>query len=611
MIPTATKRLQFKALKVDADQGIFEGYASAFGIVDYERDVVEPGAFKTTLASGSARDGVKILAQHDPNRPIGKSLELREDDNGLFVKGFISATDEGKNHRQLVKDGVLCELSIGYDAIKSYTDANGIRHLTEIDLGEISIVTFPANPEAKIQGYKSKGGNPVNEEAGGVSLEDIAKTIQTAVTNGFSEAIKAIAGAEGEEGGEQKNEGGAEGEEKPQGEEDGSKTEDKPKNAEKNLETKARSEYNEARKNIQRLYAGGIMPHTGSDEQKSKLPPGIGWVRYQKCMWKSHGDPDRAAFHAKKMYNDAQLEKEIKALSATSPSDGGYLVPEVYASDVIPLLYAQSIIKKLGATTVPMPNGNLRLPRMGSGSTASYTGELRDIKSSQPGFEQITLSAKKLTVLVPISNDLLRSNSYAADQIILKDSVQCMALEMDRAGLMGKGTDMEPKGLLNMKDIPRIKIDGMPDEKTTGRMLGVLIRNNVDMTKLGWAISGTVWEAFYNVVNSMGLYIYREQMDKGQLNGHQFGLSTQLPTDTSANHKTPVILGDWSEFLIGEQLQMESEMFREGTITDDKGITLSAVRNDITILRIISTHDFGVRHEKSFVIGEDVHTVKV
>ncbi len=351
-----------------------------------------------------------------------------------------------------------------------------------------------------------------------------------------------------------------------------------------------------------------IYMETQPRKETKALPKGIGWVRYQKCMGQAHGNPEHAAYIARKMYDDPGLIREIKALSVTNPTGGGFLVPEMYADEVIPLLYAQAVVTKLGATVVPMPNGNLRIPRLNSGSVASYTGELRPIKTTKPSFDQVVLNAKKLTAKIAISNDLLRSNSYKADSMILNDAVRQMALAMDKAALMGKGSEYEPLGLLNMKGVPRITLAAMPDEKTTGQLLAELIRNNADTAKLGWAFGANVLEAFYNITNQLGLYIYRPQMDEEKLNGHTFAISTQLTADDTANRKASLVLGNWAEFMIGEQLQMESEFFKEGSITDEEGRAISALDNDMTILRIISTHDFGVRHEKSFVIADEVHT---
>ena len=148
------KRLQIKAENV-TDQGIFTGHASVFGVVDLDNDVVEPGAFAESIATGTAAAGVLIFGQHDDRKePLGRSMELREDATGLFVKGQISDTAMGRDYRQLIKDGVLDQMSIGYVAQEYDVDTNNVRHLRKVDLLEISIVNYPANTEAKIESYK-------------------------------------------------------------------------------------------------------------------------------------------------------------------------------------------------------------------------------------------------------------------------------------------------------------------------------------------------------------------------------------------------------------------------------------------------------------------------
>ena len=283
-------------------------------------------------------------------------------------------------------------------------------------------------------------------------------------------------------------------------------------------------------------------------------------------------------------------------------------MPEVYASEIIPLLRDKAIVLKLGASTLPMDRGNLNLPKMTSGVSASYVGELRKAKASKAKFGNVRLSSKKLMCKVIISNDLIRSNAYGADQTILNDATTAMALAMDRAAFLGKGTEFEPMGLFNM-DIPMVELNAAPNEGTTGKLLAKLLQNNADTSKLGWAINGFAWEAFYNVVQAAsGLYLYRDQMDAGKLNGHEFAVSNQIPVSAASGRPTDIVLGNWSEFMIGRQGSMESEMFREGTITDENGETVSAVDQDCTILRIIDLHDFGVRHEESFVIGKGLKT---
>ncbi len=128
-----------------------EGYASRFGQRDLNDDVVVPGAFAASLMRSGA-GGVRMLYQHQPRSPIGVWDSVGEDTNGLFVRGrIIDATPESRMVASLVKSGVIDGLSIGFRTQKSRrSDGGGLRVLTEVDLWEISIVTFPMLPSARI-----------------------------------------------------------------------------------------------------------------------------------------------------------------------------------------------------------------------------------------------------------------------------------------------------------------------------------------------------------------------------------------------------------------------------------------------------------------------------
>ncbi|OPZ65900.1 MAG: Caudovirus prohead protease [Firmicutes bacterium ADurb.Bin506] len=153
-VKTEYKTLLFNVDDYDEEQGIFSGYAAIVGNLDDGGDIIEAGAFTKTIAEGWER--VKILALHnDCWLPIGRPLELREDAKGLYIKAKVSDTTTGRDVKVLLKDGVLCELSIGYDPIVFDYDEHGIRHLREVKLWEVSVVTWAMNPEATITGYKA------------------------------------------------------------------------------------------------------------------------------------------------------------------------------------------------------------------------------------------------------------------------------------------------------------------------------------------------------------------------------------------------------------------------------------------------------------------------
>jgi HK97 family phage prohead protease len=130
------------------------GYASVFGEIDSYKDVVLRGAF---AGVSSPRD-VKFLWQHDMTKPIGVVTNLFEDEHGLYVEATINnETQQGREAVSLVKQGALNGLSIGYHSKEASYNSSGLREITDADLWEISLVTFPANAKAQINSIKTIG----------------------------------------------------------------------------------------------------------------------------------------------------------------------------------------------------------------------------------------------------------------------------------------------------------------------------------------------------------------------------------------------------------------------------------------------------------------------
>ena len=153
-VKTEFKTIEFELEGYDEEDGTFSGYGAVFSNIDSGGDIIEPGAFTKTIAEGVGR--VKILSGHNEALlPIGKPIELREDAKGLFLKAKISDTALGRDVKTLIRDGVLCELSIGYDPVVFDYDEAGIRHLREVKLWEISVVTWAMNDQAVITDFKA------------------------------------------------------------------------------------------------------------------------------------------------------------------------------------------------------------------------------------------------------------------------------------------------------------------------------------------------------------------------------------------------------------------------------------------------------------------------
>ena len=143
----------------DKNYGTFEGYGSVFGNKDLGNDVIESGAFAKSLKRRKPQN-VKLLYQHKSDMPIGVFDEIREDDHGLVVKGRLALkTQAGAEAYELLKMGALDGLSIGFrvnPSEVSYDKRANKRIIKEVDLMEVSLVTFPMNPQATVMSVKGE-----------------------------------------------------------------------------------------------------------------------------------------------------------------------------------------------------------------------------------------------------------------------------------------------------------------------------------------------------------------------------------------------------------------------------------------------------------------------
>ncbi len=155
--PCERKYVDLALGAVEADGG-FSGYASLFGAIDLGKDVMERGAFSRSIRERGAA-GIRMLYQHDPNQPIGVWSEIREDARGLFVRGRLSPeVARSREVLALMRAGALDGLSIGFRAVRARSDAKtGVRRILEADLWEISVVTFPMLPGARVESVKARG----------------------------------------------------------------------------------------------------------------------------------------------------------------------------------------------------------------------------------------------------------------------------------------------------------------------------------------------------------------------------------------------------------------------------------------------------------------------
>lgn len=178
MCEETEKQVFYADIKTE-QEGVFSGYASTFGNVDNGNDIVAKGAFTKSLAERPANK-VKLLSQHKTDEPIGIFEEMFEDSKGLFVKGKLAlGTQKGRETYELMKMGAIDGMSIGFRANpekQTYNESKRTRTLNEVQLLEISLVTFPMNERAIVQSVK--GDKSIREwetilrDSGGLSRSE-------------------------------------------------------------------------------------------------------------------------------------------------------------------------------------------------------------------------------------------------------------------------------------------------------------------------------------------------------------------------------------------------------------------------------------------------------
>ena len=172
-----TKFCRFDSEIEVKDGHVIEGYASLFGATDQGGDTVAQGAYKASLERLST-DGraVKMLWQHDPAQPIGVWDEVREDARGLYVKGrLLDGVAKAREAVELLNAGAIDGLSIGYRTITAAKSDQGGRVLKELELWEVSLVTFPMLPSARVA---AKGDAP-----DAAPWDELARTLEAARLN--------------------------------------------------------------------------------------------------------------------------------------------------------------------------------------------------------------------------------------------------------------------------------------------------------------------------------------------------------------------------------------------------------------------------------------------
>jgi HK97 family phage major capsid protein len=238
--------------------------------------------------------------------------------------------------------------------------------------------------------------------------------------------------------------------------------------------------------------------------------------------------------------------------------------------------------------------------------------------------------------MVPISNDMMRYANPAVDAFVRDDLVKVIALTEDQAFILGEGTKDTPRGYLSFAQSYAAANSGSAGVfvagagASTAASGGNFITSTASYTlatvaaELGGAVnrldsanvveSRRVWfmhprsyNYLYNVQNSLGVYVYRDELTKGTLLGYPVKKTTQIGTnygDAGSNRDCSfVFLVEMDEDLLLDSMQLELAVSREGSYVDAaSGQAVSAFQNDQTVMRAIAEHDHQMRHDAAVAV---------
>jgi HK97 family phage major capsid protein len=353
---------------------------------------------------------------------------------------------------------------------------------------------------------------------------------------------------------------------------------------------------------------GSQSPPTGRVEGPFNVAtkPGVAMAQMVRLMVQAGGDQRAAAELAKEGGYGADVHM---ALSTVTPGAGGVLVPENFSTSVIESLRPRSVVRSMGAISLPLNNGNLTLPRVIGNTQVTYLGTEEDISITDMQFGDLKLSAKKAAAIVPISNDLL---AYAGvnpriDAQVSNDLAVSMGLSEDLHFIRSVGTGALPKGLRYWA--PASNVLGAPAGSTLAivdlYLGGLMLRleaANVDLAACGWIMAPRTIRWLQALRDGNGNKAYPE-IDAGLLKGYKFALTTQVPTNLGAGgDESEIYFVNFSDCYIGEDTNLAIAISTEASYTSG-GNTVSAFQRDQTLIRVISKHDFGPRHVESVAVG--------
>lgn len=335
------------------------------------------------------------------------------------------------------------------------------------------------------------------------------------------------------------------------------------------------------------------------------LPAGTVFTRITMSLAACNMDQQAAAAHAERLWG-TETGQIVANQEQSTNVKGGFLINTAYSADFVDLLRPRVVVRGLGARSIPMPEGNLTMRKKTQGTSAGYVGERTPAPVTDVRVGQMTMAAKTMRALVPITNQLIRRASIGVVQMVRDDLLEGVAVKEDAIFIRNVGDDTTPKGIASlMAAANKIVATANADlDKVTNDLMRLrlkVINANVPMISCGWIMSPRT-KLYLETLRDGNGNIAFPSVAEGKLYGYPIGMTTSIPDNLGVGgNESEIYFGDFSQLLIGDT-EAVTIASSDTAAYDDAGTIRSAFSNDETVVRLIAEHDTGTRYDVAFAM---------
>lgn len=308
-------------------------------------------------------------------------------------------------------------------------------------------------------------------------------------------------------------------------------------------------------------------------------------------------------------YTSKEVEQAYeKFLNAGNVDAGAGFIPEPLAQDFIEFLYTTTAVRRAGAQTIEMPNGTIKVPKQTGSTTGHWIGEGEGPDGSEPTFEMHRMEAKKLAIMVVLSNDLVRQSPRGIEQLVLSDMRQRAVIEEDSGMLFGDGQSGKLTGIYDqMPDAQKFEREAASIDsiiRDLNKAIYKVEKENVAPQTPGWILHPRTVR-YLMTLRGSDSFLFAPQLVNGSLLGAPVHPTTQVPrtlddSGDATNDETRIIYGDFSQALIGETLNLRSVSSQEATVDVGGGTLRHLLQQDMRAMVLFHEVDFMLRRPEAF-----------